>query len=44
VECGGYKKDFKWRSFGESNVPGRSTGPKVKKGSYATPDNSLKIG
>ncbi|KAL4927572.1 Zn(II)2Cys6 transcription factor [Aspergillus undulatus] len=33
VDCGGYKKDFKWRSFGEGNVPGRSPPAKVKKGS-----------
>ncbi|KAL4958159.1 fungal-specific transcription factor domain-containing protein [Aspergillus filifer] len=37
VECGGYKKDFKWRSFGEGNVPGRSAPAKVKKGSPSPP-------
>ena len=32
MECGGYKKEFKWRPFDEkNNVPSKSTS-KVKKG------------
>ncbi|RDW72560.1 fungal specific transcription factor domain-containing protein [Aspergillus mulundensis] len=37
VECGGYKKDFKWRSFGENNIPGRGLAPREKKGSLSPP-------
>lgn len=32
VECGGYKKDFKWRPFEECNIVGKSTTSKPKKG------------
>ncbi|KAF9884485.1 hypothetical protein FE257_001746 [Aspergillus nanangensis] len=31
VECGGYKKDFKWRPFEETNVAGKASTSKVKK-------------
>lgn len=39
VECGGYKKDFKWRPFEETNLAvGRPTSTKPKKGRlYRTP-------
>ena len=33
VQCGGYSKAFKWRSFEEANFTGKS-GPKPKKGKY----------
>lgn len=35
MQCGGYKKEFKWRPFEESNLCARSTS-KVKKGMYAS--------
>jgi hypothetical protein len=44
VECGGYKKDFKWRSFGESNFPGRGPVLKEKKGKHAASDQHLTAG
>jgi Fungal specific transcription factor domain/Fungal Zn(2)-Cys(6) binuclear cluster domain len=34
VQCGGYTKAFKWRSFEEANFTGKS-GPKPKKGRYS---------
>ncbi|KAF2017242.1 hypothetical protein BU24DRAFT_478323 [Aaosphaeria arxii CBS 175.79] len=36
VQCGGYKKDFKWRSFEEGNFTGKPT-TKTKKGFPASP-------
>ncbi|KAL5051110.1 hypothetical protein BDW71DRAFT_83039 [Aspergillus fruticulosus] len=43
MECGGYRKDFKWRSFGESNVPGRGTALKEKKGNSSSPARSVAL-
>jgi Fungal Zn(2)-Cys(6) binuclear cluster domain len=34
VQCGGYCKAFKWRSFEEANFTGKS-GPRPKKGNYS---------
>lgn len=31
VECGGYKKDFKWRAFEEATFTTKPTSPKFKK-------------
>ncbi|PWY90456.1 putative C6 finger domain protein, partial [Aspergillus sclerotioniger CBS 115572] len=32
VDCGGYKKDFKWRPFEETNIGGKTASAKIKKG------------
>ncbi|KAE8351372.1 fungal-specific transcription factor domain-containing protein [Aspergillus coremiiformis] len=37
VECGGYKKDFKWRPFEETNVAGRVSTAKGKKVTLSPP-------
>ena len=36
VECGGYKKDFKWRAFEEATFVSKPTSPTLKKGTWFT--------
>ena len=37
VECGGYKKDFKWRAFEEATFTTKPTSPKFKKSTVIRP-------
>ncbi|KAE8374861.1 fungal-specific transcription factor domain-containing protein [Aspergillus bertholletiae] len=39
VECGGYKKDFKWRPFEETNVAGRVVSTAKSKKASSSPPN-----
>lgn len=34
VECGGYKKDFKWRSFEEATFASKPAPPRARKGTF----------
>jgi hypothetical protein len=40
VPCGGYKKDFKWRPFEETNLGGKVPG-KAKKGAWPVTDSGI---
>ncbi|KAL5363893.1 fungal-specific transcription factor domain-containing protein [Aspergillus floccosus] len=39
VDCGGYRKDFKWRPFEESNIAGKASTSRSKKAS-SSPTNA----
>ncbi|KAE8146750.1 fungal-specific transcription factor domain-containing protein [Aspergillus avenaceus] len=43
VECGGYKKDFKWRPFEETNVAGRVSTGKSRKISSSPPNRRINL-